>query len=114
MATPVIVVGHKHPDNDSIAAAVGYAYLKNQLMKRTLKTNPEAKEYTYIPARLGPLPEESESILSQYEIEPPEAIAHVHVRVQDIMSKILFPFRKTLRLLMRVAYFVNTTYVRLW
>ncbi len=87
MATPVIVVGHKHPDNDSIAAAVGYAYLKNQLMKRTLKTNPEAKEYTYIPARLGPLPEESESILSQYEIEPPEAIAHVHVRVQDIMSK---------------------------
>lgn len=87
MATPVIVVGHKHPDNDSIAAAVGYAYLKNQLMKRTLKTNPEAKEYTYIPARLGPLPEESESILFQYEIEPPEAIAHVHVRVQDIMSK---------------------------
>lgn len=87
MATPVIVVGHKHPDNDSIAAAVGYAYLKNQLMKRTLKTNPEAKEYTYIPARLGPLPEESESILSQYEIETPEAIAHVHVRVQDIMSK---------------------------
>ena len=87
MATPVIVVGHKHPDNDSIAAAVGYAYLKNQLMKRTLKTNPEAKEYTYIPARLGPLPEESESTLSQYEIEPPEAIAHVHVRVQDIMSK---------------------------
>lgn len=87
MATPVIVVGHKHPDNDSIAAAVGYAYLKNQLMKRTLKTNPEAKEYTYIPARLGPLPEESESILSQHEIEPPEAIAHVHVRVQDIMSK---------------------------
>lgn len=87
MATPVIVVGHKHPDNDSIAAAVGYAYLKNQLMKRTLKTNPEAKEYTYIPARLGPLPEESESILSQYEIESPEAIAHVHVRVQDIMSK---------------------------
>ena len=87
MATPVIVVGHKHPDNDSIAAAVGYAYLKNQLMKRTLKTNTEAEEYTYIPARLGPLPEESESILSHYEIEPPEAIAHVHVRVQDVMSE---------------------------
>lgn len=87
MATPVLVVGHKHPDNDSIAAAVGYAYLKNQLMKRELKTNPEANEYEYIPARLGPLPEESESILSQYGVEAPKAIAHVHVRVQDIMSK---------------------------
>ncbi len=87
MAVPVIVVGHKHPDNDSIAAAVGYAYLKNQLMKRELKANLDAQEYTYIPARLGPLPEESESILSQYEVEAPQAIAHVHVRVQDVMSK---------------------------
>lgn len=87
MAIPVIVVGHKHPDNDSIAAAVGYAYLKNQLMKRELKTTPDAQEYTYVPARLGPLPEESESILSQYAVEAPKAIAHVHVRVQDIMSR---------------------------
>ena len=28
-AAPIIVVGHKNPDNDSICAAVGYAYLKN-------------------------------------------------------------------------------------
>ena len=41
MATPVLVVGHKNPDNDSIAAAVGYAYLKNQLMKRDLEKDPD-------------------------------------------------------------------------
>ena len=28
MSAPIIVVGHKNPDNDSISSAVGYAYLK--------------------------------------------------------------------------------------
>ena len=27
----VNVVGHQHPDTDSICAAISYAYLKNQL-----------------------------------------------------------------------------------
>ncbi len=87
MPTPVLVVGHKHPDNDSIAAAVGYSYLKNKLMERELAQNPEAEQFEYLPARLGPLPEESESILSQYGVEPPKAISHVHVRVKDIMTR---------------------------
>lgn len=86
MATPVIVVGHKNPDNDSIAAAVGYAYLKNEIMERELEKNPDQEEFEYIPARLGPLPEESASILEQYNIAAPEVIAHVHTRVQDVMS----------------------------
>ena len=43
MAIPVLIVGHKNPDNDSISAAVGYAYLKKELMKRTLEQNPEAE-----------------------------------------------------------------------
>ncbi len=34
MPKPVIVVGHKNPDNDSISAAVGYAHLKNELARR--------------------------------------------------------------------------------
>ena len=34
MAESIIVVGHKNPDNDSISAAVGYAYLKNELARR--------------------------------------------------------------------------------
>ncbi len=86
MATPVLVVGHKHPDNDSIAAAVGYAHFKNELMARELASNPDAEELEYIPARLGPLPEESETILTQWGIDVPVAITHVHARVQDVMS----------------------------
>ncbi len=34
MPTPILVVGHKNPDNDSICAAVGYAHLKNEMAKR--------------------------------------------------------------------------------
>ena len=82
MAIPVLIVGHKNPDNDSISAAVGYAYLKNELMKRTLEQNPEAEEYEYIPARLGPLPQESEAILNEYSVAAPELINHV----QDVMT----------------------------
>ena len=62
MASPVIVVGHRNPDNDSICAAVGYAYLKNEIAKR----DGTADKVEYIPARLGPLPPESD----------PESIRH--------------------------------------
>ncbi len=34
MSAPIIVVGHKNPDNDAISSAVGYAYLKNELARR--------------------------------------------------------------------------------
>ena len=86
MATPVLVVGHKNPDNDSIAAAIGYAYLKNELMKRNLADDPSQEEMVYIPCRLGPLPEESEAILDEYGVEPPLLISNVSARVKDVMS----------------------------
>ena len=34
MSSKILVVGHRNPDNDSIAAAVGYAHLKNALAAR--------------------------------------------------------------------------------
>lgn len=86
MSTPVLIVGHKNPDNDSIAAAVGYAYLKNELMKRDLEMDPEAEVFEYLPARLGPLPQESEAILNEYSVEAPVLINHVHARIQDVMT----------------------------
>lgn len=87
MATPVLIVGHKNPDNDSIAAAVGYAHLKNELMKRTLEANPDAEAFEYIPVRLGPLPQESEAILGEYGVAAPALINHVHARIQDVMTR---------------------------
>ena len=60
MANQVFIVGHKNPDNDSIAAAVSYAYLKNALEAK--KAEPEAE---YVACCLGPLPQESATILEQ-------------------------------------------------
>ena len=83
-AAPIIVVGHKNPDNDSICAAVGYAYLKNELARREARDG-EAPA-VYVPARLGPLPPESSWILKENGLPLPEVVGHVHARVSDVMT----------------------------
>lgn len=85
MPQPILIVGHKNPDNDSISAAVAYAHLKNQLAKR--EAGDDEPEFEYVPARLGPLPNESEWVLDQTGFAAPELISHVSVRVEDVMTK---------------------------
>lgn len=80
MTSPILVVGHKNPDNDSICAAVGYAYLKNELAKR------EGSSTRYVAARLGALPPESAWVLDGFDVEPPIPISHVRARVSDVMT----------------------------
>ena len=84
MPAPIIVVGHKNPDNDSISAAVGYAYLKNELEKRG--SGDADPKRVYVPARLGPMPPESAWILERSGLQAPEVVAHVHARVADVMT----------------------------
>ena len=72
------------PDNDSICAAVGYAYLKNELARRAAHGGEPAQ--VYVPARLGPLPPESAQVLSDNGLPVPEIIGHVHARVADVMT----------------------------
>lgn len=86
MTQPVIIVGHKNPDNDSIASAVGLAYLKNQLAARAKKENPEADVREYVAACLGPLPPESAWVLQSNGLEAPELIADVYPHVSDVMK----------------------------
>lgn len=73
---PVIVVGHRNPDNDSICSAVAYAHLKNLLDENT----------AYVPYRLGPLPHETEYVLSRFGLPFPDVLAHIHTRVRDVMT----------------------------
>ena len=68
MSAPIIVVGHKNPDNDSISSAVGYAYLKNELARRAAGEGEPFQ--TYVPARLGPLPPESAWVLEESGFPP--------------------------------------------
>lgn len=73
---PILVFGHKNPDNDSIASAVAYAHLKNLI----------DPDNVYVPARLGPVPEETAWVFERFGVDLPEEISHVHTRVRDVMT----------------------------
>ena len=71
MAAPILVFGHKNPDNDAISAAVGYAYLKNELARRN------GEDATYEACRLGGLPPETAKILADRGLATPRLIEGV-------------------------------------
>jgi manganese-dependent inorganic pyrophosphatase len=73
---PILVFGHKNPDNDSIVSAVAYAHLKNL-------TDPAN---AYLPARLGPVPKETRWVFERFGVELPHEISHVMTRVSDVMT----------------------------
>ena len=79
MAAPILVFGHKNPDNDAISAAVGYAYLKNELAKRA------GSDAVYEACRLGGLPPETEWILGENGIEAPRLIESLSEGQQVIL-----------------------------
>jgi len=64
---PIIVVGHRSPDNDSVSSAVAYAHLKNV-------TDPDN---AYVAARLGDMPRESAWSFERWGAEEPMYIADV-------------------------------------
>lgn len=73
---PILVFGHRNPDNDSICSAVAYAHLKNV-------TDPDG---VYLPARLGPVPPETAWVFERFGVDLPEEVAHVRTRVRDAMT----------------------------
>lgn len=75
MNNPIYVVGHKNPDTDSIASAMGYAELK----RRTGTKN-------VIPARLGEPSAETRYLLERFKLPAPVLLADVYTRVRDVMN----------------------------
>lgn len=73
---PVLVFGHRNPDNDSICSAVAYAHLKNLV----------DTDEVHVPVRLGPMPAETVWLFDRFGVEPPEQIDHVRTRVSDVMT----------------------------
>ena len=74
---PILVFGHKNPDNDSISSAVAYAHLKNLV----------DADNVYVPARLGPVPKETLWVFDRFGVRLPEEISHVRTRVRDVMTE---------------------------
>ncbi len=71
--TPIIVIGHKNPDTDSICSAIAYTNLKKLLTKGN-----------YVARRAGQLNEETQYVLNRFGVKAPEYIADVGTQVKDI------------------------------
>ncbi len=75
MAT-IYVTGHRNPDADSIAAAIGYAELKGRLDGRN----------AYVPVRLGGCNAQTRWLLERSGAPQPRFLPHVMVRACDVMN----------------------------
>jgi manganese-dependent inorganic pyrophosphatase len=71
----IYVTGHRNPDTDAIAAAIGMAELKRRL-------DPDNE---YVPVRLGDLNAQTTWVLERAEARVPELLPHIMLRVCDVM-----------------------------
>ncbi len=72
----VYVTGHKNPDTDSVASAIGYAEYKNLV----------DPDNDYAPARLGEVNPQTEWALKKSGARSPKRIRHIMLRVKDVMA----------------------------
>jgi manganese-dependent inorganic pyrophosphatase len=72
---PIYVTGHRNPDTDSIAAAIGYAELKARLDPRD----------EYVPVRLGECNSQTRWLLERSGAPEPRYLPHVMLRARDVM-----------------------------
>ena len=69
----VNIIGHLHPDTDSICSAIALAYLKNQ-----------TGDIEYEPRRAGTLNRETIFVLKHFNFEEPQLITSVRPQIKDI------------------------------
>ena len=76
MATtkPLIVIGHKNPDTDSVCSAIAYARYKTQIEKSPA-----------VAYRAGNLNAQTRHVLDTFNTETPEILTDVYPRIRDIM-----------------------------
>jgi manganese-dependent inorganic pyrophosphatase len=74
---PIYVTGHRNPDADSIAAAIGYAELKRRLDPRN----------DYQPVRLGEPNAQTTWLIERAGAPLPDLLPHVLLRVRDVMRE---------------------------
>ena len=72
----VYVCGHRNPDTDSIASAIGYAELKNRV---------DGEHREYVPVRLGVANAQTEWLLERSGAPLPVFLPHAKLRVRDVM-----------------------------
>ena len=73
----IYVTGHRNPDLDSVASAIGYARLKNLT----------DSENEYIPAALGPVNVQTRAVLERLGLPDIHYLKDVYTRVNDVLRK---------------------------
>jgi manganese-dependent inorganic pyrophosphatase len=73
----IYVTGHRNPDTDSIAAAIGYAELKRRLDPRN----------DYVAVRLGDVNAQTAWVLERAGAQEPEYLPHIMLRASDVMRE---------------------------
>jgi manganese-dependent inorganic pyrophosphatase len=74
----IYVTGHRNPDTDTIASAIGYAELKGRL----------DPENVYAPARLGEVNAQTRWALDKSGAREPMLLKHIMLRVKDVMNEV--------------------------
>jgi manganese-dependent inorganic pyrophosphatase len=74
---PIYVTGHRNPDSDSIASAIGYAELKGRVDPHN----------DYVPVRLGDLNSQTRWLLARSGAPEPRHLPHVMLRAADVMQE---------------------------
>jgi manganese-dependent inorganic pyrophosphatase len=72
----IYVSGHRNPDTDSIASAIGYAELRNRLDSKN----------EYVPVRLGDCSAQTTWLLERSGAPEPIFLPHVMPRARDVMQ----------------------------
>jgi manganese-dependent inorganic pyrophosphatase len=72
----IYVTGHRNPDTDSIASAIGYAELNGRLDPNN----------DYVPVRLGDLNSQTSWVLDRSGAPEPTLLTHVMLRASDVMQ----------------------------
>ncbi len=73
---PLIVIGHRNPDTDSICSAIAYAHLKSAVL------NEPARAY-----RAGSVNKQTSFVLERFRTPCPPLLTDVYPRIADIMIK---------------------------
>lgn len=69
---PVYITGHRHPDTDSIASSIAYAFFKRSM------------GIPAVPCRLGALNEETRYLLSRFGFQKPALLQDARMKLSEI------------------------------
>lgn len=76
MSKPILVIGHRNPDTDSICSAIAYAHMKQAMGE---------KAYA---GRAGKVNQETKFVLERFAMQAPPLITDLYPRVSAIMQEV--------------------------